>query len=163
MRLNTHTHTHIAFVSMNFIPFVSHDSASCFLFSYWIETLKRNWIATLVLESTRHALGSALRDLKRCSSPASSPQWCEVTSNSDSTGSTHSRQCVDTCRRVDLKHSWWWSTWLEMQLWAKNRRRISFLHALHVCGLPWWDGEWGQEWNNGDTNFKRNHSCIRDT
>lgn len=50
-----------------------------------------------------------------------------------------------------------------MHLWTKNRSRVSFLHALHVCGLPWWDGEWGQEWNNGDANFKRNHSCIRDT
>lgn len=77
-------------------------------------------------------LGSTLRDLKWCSSPASYPQWCEVKSNSDSRGSAHSQQCFDTCQRVDLKHSWWWSARLECSSGLKIEGEFHF-YMLYMC------------------------------
>lgn len=79
-------------------------------------------------------LGSALWDLKWGSSPASYPQWYEVKSNSDSRGSTHSQQCFDTCQRVDLKHSWWWSARLECSSGLKIEGEFHF-YMHYMCAV----------------------------
>ncbi len=128
-------HTHIIF-------FLRHDSPSYSRFSHWMETLEIHLIefsskchTILVLKPICHAaIGSALQHLKQRSSPASSLEWCEVKSNSDSRGSTHSQQCFDTCPRVDLKHSWWWSTRRECSSGLKIERVVHF-YMHYMCEL----------------------------